>query len=113
MSNYPPGAFDALCRIHDQQEAYEMTFEQAKQQRIEELRKGGIVEYTTVRRTVSQSAKHLLEENLNCDLIREAGNSWLIGDSTKAVELFNAACEYALEQAADFLATCDAEVGEW
>jgi len=113
MINYPMGAFEALNQIHDNQEADEQAMEEAKAHRAQEMRQGGMVEYATVRKTNIQSAASLLEEGLYSDAMKEAAHAWLIGEREKAVSLFNSACELALEQAVDFLATCDVEAGSW
>lgn len=113
MSNYPMGAFEALNQMHDKQEAGENAMKEAKAHRIEEMRKGGMVEYATIRRANIQSAASLLEEGLYSDAMKEAAHAWLIGDNEKAHQLFNAACELALDKAVDFLATCDVEAGSW
>ncbi len=115
MSYYPPGAFDALVQREEQAEKHEMTFEQALKDRIEELRKGGEIRYSTMpmMRENTTTARELVHENLNDDLVKEAVHHWLKGDIETAMAIFDDACEKALNEAADFLATCDAEVGEW
>jgi len=111
--SYPPGAFAELCRIEDKQEKYEMNFDEAKKLRIEELRKAEIVRYTTQpMKSNACTARSLLHDNMNDDLLKEAVHQWLRGDTETAMAIFDDACEYALDQAADFLATCDAEVGD-
>jgi len=115
MSYYPPGAFDALTQREEQAEKHEMTFEQALKDRTEELRKGGEIRYSTMpmMRENTTTAAGLVHESLNDDLIKEAVLLWLKGDIEQSNRVFADACEKALNEAADFLATCDAEVGEW
>ena len=115
MSYYPPGAFDALVQREEQEEKHEMTIEQALKDRTEELRKGGEIRYSTMpmMKENATTANGLVHESLNDDLIKEAVLLWLKGDAEQSSKIFADACEKALLEAADFLTTCDAEVGEW
>lgn len=114
MSHYPPGAFDALIAREKAQEKFEMEFEQAFEIRKQELRTKETVNFTDCMRTNKdyQSVK-LVHENLSDDLVNEAIQQWLTGNIDRAAKIFSDACEKALNDAADYLATCDANVGEW
>ena len=110
MSNYPLGAFEKLCEMHDQEAKNDARFEAAKPQRIAEIREGGILEYTIFPHSGQRvSATDIVDENLDPALMRMAIRAHLEGDLAKAAKLFAESCEVAIDRAADFLATCDVE----
>lgn len=114
MSYYPPGAFDALVQRDEQVDKYQMTFEQALIDRKQELRTKATVNFTDcMRKNKDYSSAKLVHENLDDDLLSEAIRQWLTGNLDQAAKIFNDACEKALNDAADYLATCDANLGEW
>jgi hypothetical protein len=109
MSNYPLGAFEKLCEMHDQEAKNDARFEAAKPLRIAEIREGGVIEYTAWPRKDKTSAVELVDENLDPEIMRQAITAHLAGKIAESATLFALACEVAIDRAADFLATCDVE----
>jgi hypothetical protein len=98
MSNYPPGAFEALLAREKADARREKIIAEAEA----ELG-SGTVKYVSLGRVRTESGAAFMYDWLDADVIEMAVASWLAGDKNAMTNHFESCCERAFEQAVEFL----------